>query len=256
MSVMPGAGSYFFEGSEIGCLLIHGFSGTPQNLRPLGDFLARRGLTVLAPRLAGHGTSVDEFERSTAADWIASVDVGLEQLRRSCSTVFVVGISMGGTLALHVGATRGEAIAGVGCINSPVMGKPAADAVAQAAETPPRSAAPWTNPRMLTKDLGSAGITYLEVPKIAVQQAWALIKKVQGELGQIQVPTILFYSRDDAVVSPNNGPHIMERLGSREKRLVELTDSAHEATLDFDLERIALEWLAFLRQHSPRGIAL
>jgi carboxylesterase len=59
MGVIPGAGSFFFEGGDTGCLLIHGFTGTPQNIRPLGDFLARRGLTVLAPRLHGHGTSLE-----------------------------------------------------------------------------------------------------------------------------------------------------------------------------------------------------
>ena len=106
MGVMPGAGTFFFEGSDVGCLLIHGFTGTPQNIRPLGDFLARRGLTVLAPRLAGHGTTVDEFEQSGPEDWIATINSGVDQLKRTCSSVFAIGISMGGTLALHLGATR------------------------------------------------------------------------------------------------------------------------------------------------------
>ena len=42
MAVLPGAGSFYFEGSQTGCLLLHGFTGCPQNIRPLGDFLARR----------------------------------------------------------------------------------------------------------------------------------------------------------------------------------------------------------------------
>jgi carboxylesterase len=250
---MPGAGSYFFEGGDVGCLLIHGFTGTPQNIRPLGDFLARRGFTVLGVRLAGHGTTVDEFARSTAEQWIGSVDVGLEQLKRSCSTMFAIGISMGGTLALHVGASHPE-VAGVGCINGPVMDLPEFEAAADSPQTPERIPAPWTDPRILTKDLASAGITYLEIPKPALKQALGVFKRVQGELGQIRVPTILFFSRDDAIVSPDNGPFIMERLtAAPDKRLVELTDSAHEATLDWDLERIGLEWLAFLRAHSPAG---
>ena len=51
--LMPGAGGYFFEGGQPGCLLLHGFTGTPQNVRPLADYLARRGLTVSVPRIAG-----------------------------------------------------------------------------------------------------------------------------------------------------------------------------------------------------------
>jgi esterase/lipase len=73
---------------------------------------------------------------------------------------------------------------------------------------------------------------------------------VQGELDQVRVLTLLFYSRGDATVEPANGPYIMERLGTTDKRLVELEDSAHETSRDFDVDRIGLEWLTFIRQHS------
>src|SRR5215467_3902940 len=179
MGVLPGAGAFYFEGSDTACLLIHGFTGTPQNLRPLGDFLARRGLTVYAPRLAGHGTSVDEFEQTGPSDWIATVEDGLEQLKRTCSSVFAIGISMGGTLALHLGATRPGDLAGVGCINGPVMDLPAFEAAANDPATPARMPAPWTNPRLLTSDLNSAGITYVEIPKVTLKKALGLFKRVQ-----------------------------------------------------------------------------
>jgi carboxylesterase len=250
VGVMPGAGAFFFEGSEVGCLLIHGFTGTPQNIRPLGDFLARRGLTVLAPRLAGHGTTIEDFEQSGPDDWLETINTGVDQLKRTCSSVFAIGISMGGTLALHLGATRPTDLAGVGCINGPVMDLPEFEAAANNPATPARMPAPWTNPRILTSDLNSAGITYLEIPKVTLKKALGLFKLVQGELSQVRVPTQLFFSRNDAIVDPANGPFILERLGTSDKQLVELLDSAHEATLDFDLERIGLEWLAFVRQHT------
>ncbi len=58
MTILPGGGAYWFEGNDVGCLLVHGFTGTPQNVRPLADYLARRGLAVSAPRMPGHGTTV------------------------------------------------------------------------------------------------------------------------------------------------------------------------------------------------------
>jgi carboxylesterase len=257
MGVLPGAGTFYFEGSEVGCLLIHGFTGTPQNIRPLGDFLARRGLSVLAPRLAGHGTSVDEFETTGSADWIATVEGGLDQLRRSCSSVFAIGISMGGTLALHLAATRGGDLAGVGSINGPFGDLPAFEAAAQSMPAGGRMAAPWAaNPRLLAKDLGAAGITYGEIPKACLEQALRLFKATEGELGQIRVPTCLFVSADDVVVPPSIGPRVKDMLvAAPDVRLVELAESAHEATLDFDLERIGLEWLAFVRQHTRTLVA-
>jgi hypothetical protein len=62
---------------------------------------------------------------------------------------------------------------------------------------------------------------------------------------------MLFYSRDDAVVPPITGQHVLHRLSvSPDRQLIDLVESAHEATLDFDLERIGLEWLSFVRKHS------
>jgi carboxylesterase len=257
MRVLPGAGTFYFEGSEVGCLLIHGFSGAPQNIRPLGDFLARRGLTVLAPRLAGHGTSVDDFEKSGPEDWIATVEGGLDQLKRSCSSVFAIGVSMGGTLALHLAATRGADLAGVGSINAPVGDLPALEAAASSLPPGGRMPAPWANdPRMLTKDLASADISYGEIPKGCLERALVFCKATEGELGQIRVPTCVFSSRDDVVVPPATGQHIVDLLtAAPEKRLVDLLDSAHDATLDFDLERIGIEWLAFVRQFARALIA-
>jgi carboxylesterase len=257
MGVLPGAGTFYFEGNEVGCLLIHGFTGTPQNIRPLGDFLARRGLTVLAPRLAGHGTTVDDFEKSGPEDWIATVEGGLQQLKTSCSSIFAIGISMGGTLALHLAATHTADLAGVGSINAPVGDLPAFDAAANAMPAGSRMPAPWAaDPRLLAKDLTSAGITYAEIPKAALEPALAFFKATEAELGQVRVPTCLFVSRDDAIVPASIGQRILELLtAAPDKRLVELVESAHEATLDFDLERIGLEWLSFVRQHARALVA-
>ena len=71
--VMPGAEPFFFEGSDVGCLVSHGFTGTTQSMRFVSEFLANEGgLTVAGPRLKGHGTSVEDMARSSAEDWIRS----------------------------------------------------------------------------------------------------------------------------------------------------------------------------------------
>jgi len=257
MGVIPGAGTFYFEGSDVGCLLIHGFTGTPQNLRPLGNFLARRGLTVLAPRLAGHGTTVDEFEQSGADDWVGTANAGLDQLRQTCSSVFAIGISMGGTIAVHLGATRGGDLAGVGSINGPFGALPAFEAAYSNPAVPERFPAPWAaDPRLLTKDPDSHGITYDQIPKVCLRRALDLFMATDRRLGDVRVPTMLLYSRDDVVVPPITGQQVLERLtAAPDKQLVELEESAHEATLDFDLERIGLAWLGFVRQHARALVA-
>ena len=82
MTILPGAGAYWFEGNDIGCLLVHGFTGTPQNVRPLADYLARRGLAVSAPRMPGHGTVVADLDATGPEDWLGAAEDALAEMRR------------------------------------------------------------------------------------------------------------------------------------------------------------------------------
>ena len=104
MTIMPGAGAYWFEGNEVGCLILHGFTGTPQNVRPLADYLARRGLAVSVPRIAGHGTTVQDLDTTGPGDWLSTAEQALADLRSRCARVFVAGISLGGTYTLELPA--------------------------------------------------------------------------------------------------------------------------------------------------------
>jgi hypothetical protein len=83
--LLRGAGSYYFEGSPVGCILVHGMGSTPYQVRSLGEYLAWQGLTVLGMRLTGHGTTLDELERTTSDQWLAAIDEGIEQLWRTCA---------------------------------------------------------------------------------------------------------------------------------------------------------------------------
>ena len=59
---------FFFEGGPTGCLLVHGFSRSPLEMGPMGEYLAGKGLTVLGVRLAGHGTSPEDMAKTTWCD--------------------------------------------------------------------------------------------------------------------------------------------------------------------------------------------
>src|SRR5438067_12275746 len=97
-----------------GALLVHGFTGTPEELRPLGEALAARGFPVHAVRLAGHGTDVAELARTRWTDWFASVEAGVARLRASTERLAVAGMSMGRLLALHPAAPRPEGVTASG----------------------------------------------------------------------------------------------------------------------------------------------
>ncbi|SEH68246.1 carboxylesterase [Halobacillus karajensis] len=117
--VLNGAEEIRFEGNKVGILISHGFTGTTQSIKPLAEAYARGGYTVYCPRLKGHGTTPEDMETTSYQDWIASVESAYEWLLERCKKVFVVGLSMGGTLALYM-ASQYKRIAGVIPINAAI----------------------------------------------------------------------------------------------------------------------------------------
>src|SRR5436190_24109848 len=94
--VKPGGEPFRFDGGPVGALLLHGFSGSPASMRPLGEFLAAHGIAVSGPRLPGHGTSVDDLASTTWEQWLAEAETALGELESRSSAVVCVGLSMGG----------------------------------------------------------------------------------------------------------------------------------------------------------------
>ena len=86
----------------MGVLLCHGFTGSPQTLRPWAEYLAQQGLTVSLPRLPGHGTTWPDLGRTGWQDWYGEVDRAFGTLAGRCEQTFVFGLSMGGCLALRL----------------------------------------------------------------------------------------------------------------------------------------------------------
>ncbi|MFX1282633.1 MAG: alpha/beta hydrolase [Promethearchaeota archaeon] len=101
-SLKPLAKPFYFEGSEVGVLLVHGFTASPTETLPLGKFLHKKGYTVHGIRLAGHGTNYRELSKFTWHDWYKSVETGYLNLKEFCQTVFPIGISLGAILCFYL----------------------------------------------------------------------------------------------------------------------------------------------------------
>ena len=117
-SIMPGAEPIDLPGGPIGVLLSHGFTGTTQSMRPWAEHLAAAGVTVVAPRLPGHGTTVKDMNTTRWSDWYATVERAFDDLRDRCETVFAMGLSMGGTLVLRLAEQRSDQVAGIVVVNT------------------------------------------------------------------------------------------------------------------------------------------
>lgn len=243
-TIMAGAEPFFFKGNDIGVLACHGFTGTTQSMRYLGERLNGAGYTVIGPRLKGHGISPAAMAQTTAADWIASVDEALDTLRQTCSQIFITGLSMGGTLTLYTAAKNADTIKGAIPINAVVLiGKSEMASVAFDRNMP--ATVPGIGSDI--KAPGVVELAYSEVPVPAFKQVYALAAVTHDLLPLVTCPTLVIQSREDHVVNPSNGPRIISGLGSRQSELLWLEDSYHVATIDNDKALIAERSIAFIR---------
>ena len=241
--VMEGAEPFRMKGNRAGVLVSHGFTGTSQSVRPLEEALVQAGFTVAGPRLAGHGTSVRDMAKSTAADWISSLEEDFAWLRERTDGIYITGLSMGGTLALYMAAMHPEFVRGALPINACLfLDNPD---LARSAFDPD---APDTVPG-IGSDIKAEGVeelAYEELPVPAIKELMALMRVTDDLLPTVTVPAVIFQSVEDHVVPPDNGPYIQERLGSEYKQMIRLENSYHVATLDNDADLIAERIVRFI----------
>ncbi|MGY0487011.1 alpha/beta hydrolase [Streptomyces sp. WG-D5] len=248
MPVLPGAEPYRHDGGEVGVLLCHGFTGSPQSLRPWAEYLAARGLTVSLPLLPGHGTRWEDLSVTAWQDWYAEVDLALRELTERCSQVFVCGLSMGGALALRLAAKHGDDIAGVVVVN------PGNKVHGLSAYALPVARHVVRTVKGITSDIAKPGgieIGYDRVPLHAAHQLRMFFRIVDRELPQVTQPLMVLHSVNDHVVPPADSARVLGRVSSTDVTEILLEQSYHVATLDHDADRIFEESHAFFGRLAP-----
>jgi carboxylesterase len=252
--VMPGAEPFAADpgdGSrEIGVVLSHGLTGTPQSMRAWGEHLAAEGIGVRGPRLPGHGTRWQDLSRTRWPDWYATVERAVDELRAEYRSVFVFGQSMGGTLALRLAQERGDDVAGIALVNPSVTTLRRDAAVAPYIQW----LVPWVPG--VANDIKKPGVTelaYHRMPTRAVVSLTELWRLVRADLDRVRCPVLLFHSPTDHVVEPLSSDIVRLEVGTDDLTDVPLVDSHHVATLDNDAPLIFDESVAFVRRvHAAR----
>jgi len=250
MPVVPGAEAFSRDGGPTGVLLCHGFTGSPASLRPWAEYLAQAGLSVSLPRLPGHGTTWQEMARTRWEDWYAEVDRAFDELHGTTDEIFVMGLSMGGCLALRLAELRGQAVSGLVLVNPSIT-----------AETKLFLLAPVLKlivPTLkgVVNDIKKPGVTELGYDRVPVKAAATLPglwRLTQQQLGQVTQPVLVYRSPSDHVVGPANTEILRRTLPASQLEIRECPDSYHVATLDNDAEAIFAGSLDFVRSHSHAG---
>ncbi|GAB3584759.1 alpha/beta hydrolase [Calidifontibacter terrae] len=244
MNIRDGATPYAHDGGPVGVLLVHGFTGSPASVRPLGRRLADAGHSVRAPRLPGHGTQWTDLERTRWQDWYAEVETAYEELAERCTHVVVVGLSTGGALVSLLAQRRPE-VAGLVVINPVLRMHRAALALLPVARRVRRSAPG------LPFDVKKTGVESTSDDRMSLKALHSQVQMwhhVTRDLPQITQPVLLFRSKVDHVVPASGADLFRSRISSSDLTETLLENSYHVATLDNDAPLIEQQTLEFVER--------
>ena len=232
----------FDLGSGHPCLLLHGFSGTPFEVRPLGEALARRGYHAVGPRLAGHGSTVEVLGQSSAAAWYEGARAELLALAASGRPVHVVGLSMGAMLALRLASEHPGQVATLTLLAPAVRFTWPLRAVFEVfrirsvAERWPsiaKNAVGLADPEM-----AAIAPRMLAVPTAAASEVVATQRAGWKAASSVGVPSFVVYGALDRTVSDDGVLALVRRLRPPPVEVLKLVHSAHVLPLDVERERL------------------
>ncbi len=245
--LIPTAEPFYFPGGPTGCLLVHGFTGTPKEMRWMGEYLARQGYSALGVRLFAHATSIEDILRARWEDWFASLEDGWHLLNGVAKQIWVIGLSAGAVLSLLAAARL------------PVMGVIAMSPLYELPADPRLRfiklfsyLQPYVkkgSPDWHDLEAAQNHVSYDRYPSKGFGELNELISQMRTALPKIEVPVLLIHSRQDRSVPLENTQKIYNRLGSNEKRILLLENSGHVITREPEREHVFQAAAEFIEQH-------
>jgi carboxylesterase len=256
LKIMHGAEPFYLIGNRVGCLCLHGLNASPQEMAWLAQHMHRQGFSAHVPRLYGHGTSREHFRRVLWRDWYLSALDGYHLLRAHCDQIFVIGLSMGGLLALRLGAA--EAVSGLVVLGAPLK----LDVPLWLAHylryvwpavltTSPNDTPLDARIRALQAQRGepvTGRVAYYQMSTAGLAELHKLQGEVKRSLPAVRVPTLLIYSKKDQTVPYKNLALVQAGLVNAQVETLTLEQSDHILTNDVECNAVFAAVEAFVKR--------
>ena len=249
---------FFRKKGKIGCLLVHGLTSCAEEMEGIGHCLHSKGYTVLGTLLNGHNTSPEDLAHTTWHDWYFSVEKDFNFLKKQCSKVYVIGLSMGATLSMHLAANNK--------VDGLVLLAPAIFYINPLAKFTPflkyfkkykaKDYSFYYPGREesyfdIADEKATFGrIAYKKVPLSSLASAMNLIKIVKKEINKINSPTMIIHSLSDHTIKHESAQYIFDNLilGKKDKKIIYLKKSGHVLSVDYDKDYICSEINEFIKK--------
>jgi carboxylesterase len=250
VAVLPGAEPFALEPEAAGdptagVVLCHGFTGSPQSMRPWGEALRSAGFPVRCPRLPGHGTRWQDLNATRWEDWYGELERAFDAMLDHCPVVVVMGLSMGGTLTIRLAEQRPSEVAGVVLVN------PSLTTLRKDAKFLPVLSQLVGSVKGIASDIkkpGAKELAYDRTPLRAANSLSHLWRLARADLAKVTSPVLLYRSEVDHIVESVNSQLLLAGVRSDNVTEVVLKDSYHVATLDNDADTIFAGSVEFTRK--------
>jgi carboxylesterase len=263
--------SFFYEGGDIGVLLIHGLTGTPVEMKYIGKGLHKAGYTVYGVQLPGHCGTEEDLAATGWKDWYGGVERAIEALSTKVDKLFVGGLSMGAVMSLYAASQQPQRISGLllygptiwydgwsipwySMLWKPLINTPIGRNYRFMERHPYGIKDERLRKRvvqnMLSGNSADAGLAGM--PAFSVREMWGLVDEVKRRLPSIRTPTLVMHSKEDDICSVRNAHYIRKRIGgSVDLRL--LDDCYHMITVDQQRDVVLAGSIDFLQGRARLG---
>jgi len=246
--IMPGANPFFYKKGKVGCLLCHGYTGTPDEVHNIGKYLADKGITTIAPLLPGHGTTIEELITKTADDWYAEYCNAFNWLKEHCEEFFVCGHSMGGALTLRFAIEH--KVNGIITLATPTKLKMIHRVFLAIAASIFKNAVHKKNKKEKISQEKHTILCYDGYPIGPANSLRKLLKNNLTRLESIIAPILILQGSLDDKWLQKSAKTIFESVTSKDKELVFLENSSHSLTHESEKEKINELIYEFIRKRS------